>query len=187
MKLLRRIGRIRYNSQRNLKLALTCVTVLALRPDLYYYLGMLARLCIMFCCCLIFGCGSPTYDVRAIVTLDGEPLVEAEVVLLSVRENGVSITGITDTEGEVTFTTDEIAGVVAGSYIITVSKTVEERKLTNNEIRALAEAGIRYSPDIVELVPQKYTRRETSDLRVRIGYWHSNEWTLDLQSEQSTP
>ena len=151
--------------------------------------GMLTRLCILCCCCLIFGCGSPrTYDVQITVTLDGEPLEEAMVMLLPVQNSDVQITGITDAEGKVTFNTDEtddtdVDGIVAGSYIVTVSKTAEERKLSNNEIRALAEAGIRYSPDIVELIPSKYTSRDTSDLRIRIGYWHSNVLTLDLHSE----
>jgi len=141
------------------------------------------RLCILFCCCLLFGCGNPrTYDVQITFTLDGEPLAEAAVALLSVQENGTSAVGITDSEGIVSFSTGEIAGIVAGSYIVTVSKTAEERKLTNNEIRALAEAGIQYSPDIVELIPEKYTRRDTSDLRVRIGYWHSMALTLDIHS-----
>ena len=166
--------------------------------------GMPCRLCLLLCCCLIFGCGSPrTYDVRIVVTLDGEPLEGATVVLLPVRENDASMTGITDMNGEVTFNTDDntdentddnadtadtnVGGIVAGSYIVTVSKTVEERRLTNNEIRALAEAGIRYNPDIVELVPLRYTRRDTSDLRMRIGYWRSNVLTLDLLSEPFAP
>ena len=150
---------------------------------------MSTRLCILFCCCLIFGCGSPrTYDVLITVTLDGEPLTEAAVALLPVQENGTSAVGTTDTEGNVAFNMVEVdgintGGIVAGSYIVIVSKTVEERKLTNNEIRALAEAGIQYSPDIVELIPSKYTSRDTSDLRVRIGYWHSTVLTLDLHSE----
>jgi len=146
------------------------------------------RLCILFCCCLLFGCGSPrTYDVQITFTLDGEPLAEAAVALLSVQENGTSAVGITDENGEVVFKATEVdgtstGGIATGSYIVTVSKTAEERKLTNNEIRALAEAGIQYSPDIVELIPEKYTRRDTSDLRVRIGYWHSMALTLDLHS-----
>ena len=148
------------------------------------------RCCVLLCCCLMFGCGSPrTYDVQFAVTLDGEPLEEATVVLLPVRDNDGSVTGVTDAEGNVTFNTDEIAGItiVAGSYIVTVSKTAEERRLSNNEIRALAEVGIRYSPDIVELIPSKYTHRDTSTLKVRIGYWHPNVVTLDLRSEPSAP
>jgi len=137
---------------------------------------------------LIFGCGSPRpYDIWAVVTLDGEPLAEAEIFLLPVRENAASAFGITDTEGTATFKTADIGGVFPGSYIVIVTKTLEERKLSNNEIRALAEAGIRYSPNFVELVPEKHTRRETSDLRVKIGYWRPKKLTFDLLSEQSAP
>ena len=132
------------------------------------------------------------YDVRIVVTLDGEPLAGATVVVVPVWENDTSITGMTDMNGEVTFNTDDnaetnVGGLVAGSYIVTVSKTVEEQRLTNNEIRALAEAGIRYNPDMVELLPLRYTLRETSDLRMRIGYWRSNVLTLHLLSEPSAP
>lgn len=145
---------------------------------------MLYRSCILFCCCLIFGCGSPRpYDVRAVVTLDGKPFAGAEVSLLSVRDNTVSAFGITNTEGEVTFKTDEIDGVLPDTYIVIISKIIEERRLSNNEIRALAESGIRYHPNMIELIPEKYTRRETSDLNVKVGYWHSKEWTFDLRTE----
>ena len=145
---------------------------------------MLYRFCLLFCCFLIFGCGSSrTYSVRAVITLDGEPLAEAEVELLSVQENGVSAIGTTDVDGGVTFSTGEIDGVFSGSYIMLVSKMVEEKTLTNNEIRALAEVGIRYSPHMIELVPKEYTRRETSDLKVKIGYWYPKELPIDLRSE----
>jgi hypothetical protein len=145
---------------------------------------MLYRLCLLFCCCLIFGCGSPQpHEIRAVITLDGESLAEAEVTLLPVREHAASAFGTTDAEGAVTFRTGEIDGVFPGAYVMIVSKTAEERRLTNNEIRALAEAGIRYRPSIVELVPERYTRRETSGLRVRIGSWRSRDLTFDLKSE----
>ena len=148
---------------------------------------MLNRLCLLFCCCLIVGCGSPRpYDVRAVITLDGEPLAGAAVTFLPVRGNAKSAFGVTDMEGTVTFKTavidgEAIDGVLSGSYIMIVSKTVEEQRLTNNEIRALAEAGIRYRPGIVELIPEKYTRRETSDLRIKIGYWQPTDLTFNLQ------
>lgn len=149
--------------------------------------AMPSRLCFLFCCCLIFGCGSPKpYEVRAVVTLDGKPLDGAVVTFLPVREHAASAFGITDTEGIVTFKTtttgsEAVDGVLPGSYIVIVSKAIEERRLTNNEIRALAESGIRYRPGTIELVPEKYTRRETSHLQTKIGYWHPTELTFDLQ------
>jgi len=145
---------------------------------------MLYRLSALLCCCLLVGCGEPQlYDVWAVVTLNGEPLAEAEVMLLPVREGGVSAFGVTDAEGMVVFKAGERVGGFSGTYIVTVSKTTEERRLTNNEIRALAEAGIRYRPSMVELVPERYTCREMSDLRVRIGYWRSRDWVFDLRAE----
>ena len=132
----------------------------------------------------MLGCGSSRlHDVRAVVTLDGEPLAEAEITLLPTRAIPTTAFGITDSAGETTFQTAELEGVFPGSYVAVVSKSIEERKLTNNEIRALAEAGIRYRPTIVELLPERYTKRETSDLRVRIGYWHTTELSFELLSE----
>ena len=148
---------------------------------------MLNRLCVLFCCCSIFGCGSPRpYDVRAVVTLAGEPLAGAAVTFLPVRAGAATAFGITDTEGAITFKTtvidgEVIDGVLPGSYAVIVSKTIEEQKLTNNEIRSLAEAGIRYRPGVVELVPEKYTRRETSGLQARIGYWYPTDLVFELQ------
>ena len=145
---------------------------------------MLYRFCILCYCCLIFGCGNPRpYDIRAVITLDGESLVEAEVTLLPVRENAASAFGITDAEGKVAFKTGDVDGVFPGSYIVIISKTIEKKILTNNEIRALAEAGIPYRHGILELIPPKYTRRETTDLRARIGYWRSKDLTFDLRSD----
>ena len=144
------------------------------------------RFCLLLCCCLILGCGSPKpYDVRAVVTLNGEPLVGAEVTLISLQRDAraKSAFGTTDEEGQVTFKTGDIDGVFSGSYIAVVSQRVEERTLTNNEIRAFAEVGIRYRPSVIELIPERYTRSETSNLRVRVGYWRSKDLMFNLQSE----
>ena len=132
----------------------------------------------------MIGCGSPRpYDVRAVVTLDGNPLAEAEVFLFPVQEKDATAVGVTDTEGNVAFQTADADGVFPGSYIVVVSKIIEEKTLSNNEIRALAESGIRYRPNMIELVPKRYTRRESSDLKATVGYWRSKNWTFDLRSE----
>jgi hypothetical protein len=126
------------------------------------------------------------YHVQAVVLLDGEPLAWAEVSLISVQEDGKHATGMTDAEGRVTFKTAEVEGVFPDTYIVTVYKTTEESLLSNSEIRALAEVGVRFRPDTISLIPEKYTSRETSDLNVRIGYWHPKELTLNLWSEGFT-
>jgi hypothetical protein len=152
---------------------------------------MLYRICALFYCCffcLVVGCGSSKpYDVRAVVTLDDKPLAGAEVSLFLVRDDAKSATGITDEDGQVTFKTREAAGVLPGTYIITLTKTVEENRLSNSEIRALAEVGMRYRPKMIEFVPEKYTRRETSDLKITVGYWSSKNLTFSLRSEKSSP
>ena len=146
---------------------------------------MLYRVAILLCCILIFGCGSPKpYDIRAVVMLDGKPFVEAEVLLVSGKENPKSAFGLTDAEGKVAFRTEEADGVFPGTYTVIVSKTTEEKRLSNNEIRALAEKGIRYEANIIEWAPEKYTRRETSDLKIKAGYWSAKDLIFDLHSDK---
>ena len=145
---------------------------------------MPCRVCILFCC-LILGCGTPKlHAVRAVVTFDGKPLVGAEVLLLSVQNDTGSASGITDMEGKVAFQTSGEEGVFPGTYVVIVSKIVEEQMLSNSEIRALAEIGIQYKPAMIELIPEKYTRRETSDLKMTVGYWHTKNAVFDIQSEK---
>jgi len=119
--------------------------------------------------------------------LDGEPFVEAEVSLVSSKENTKSASGMTDAEGKVTFRTEEVEGVFPGTYTVIVSKTAEENRLSNNQIRALAEMGIRYEANIIEWAPEKYTRRETSDLKIKVGYWSSKDLIFDLHSDKPSP
>ena len=140
------------------------------------------RLCLLLCC-LFLGCGNPSpYLVRAIVMLDDKPLTEAEVTLIPYQESSPVPFGITDMQGNVSFTTDDKDGVFPGSYIVVISKEIEEKMLSNNEIRAFAEVGIRYRPKMVQLVPEKYTDSKTSGLKVHVGYWHSPDLTLSLWS-----
>lgn len=149
---------------------------------------MLYRVTILFCCSLIFGCGSSKpYDIWAVVMFDGKPFAEAEVSLVSSQENTQSAFGMTDAEGKVVFRTDETEGVFPGTYTVVVSKIVEEKRLTNNEIRALAEKGIRYVANTIELVPEKYTRRETSDMKIKVGYWSSKDFIFNLHSDHPSP
>ena len=149
---------------------------------------MLYRICVLFFCCLVVGCSSSRlYDVRAVVTLDDKPLAGAEVSFFLVRNNTKSAVGVTGEDGQVTFKTAEADGVLPGTYVVTLSKTVEESRLSNNEIRALAEVGVPFRPKVTEFVPEKYTRCETSDLKVKIGYWSSKNLTFPLRSEKTLP
>ena len=145
-------------------------------------------LCLLFCCCLISGCGSSKpHDIQVVITLDDEPLAEAEVFLFSMLGSTPSATGTTNAEGEVAFKTKEMDGVLPGSYTMVVSKMVDEKRLSNDEIRALAEIGIQYRTQRIELVPPKYTQRETTDLTLKVGRWRTKELTFDLRSRKTSP
>lgn len=146
----------------------------------------MCRYCVLFCCCLLLGCGSSkTYDVQATVTLDGTPLAEAEVTFVPLWGKAKRAVGNTDQEGMVTFKTDERDGILPGSYTVIMSKVVDEKRLTNSEIRAFAEVGIPYREKKIELVPEKYTRSETSDLKAKVGYWYSPNLTFHLGADKS--
>ncbi len=67
------------------------------------------------------GCGDETYDLKARVTLDGQPLEGAAVTLTGTSTRPA--TGITDANGNVQFTTFEPSdGVLPGEYTVLVSK-----------------------------------------------------------------
>ena len=143
------------------------------------------RLCI-FLCCLLLGCGEPgPYDVRVVVMLDDKPLPDAEVTLIPYQGNAPAPFGVTDGDGNVSFKTDDQDGVLPGVYTAVISKEIEEKMLSNNEIRAFAELGIRYHPKMVQLVPEKYTDKKTSGLKVHVGYWYSPDLTFSLRSHTS--
>jgi hypothetical protein len=70
------------------------------------------------------GCGKPTVDIEALVTLDGQPLEGASVTLVSIGEvrNRLAV-GITDASGRVRFTTfNADDGALPGEYKVLVSK-----------------------------------------------------------------
>jgi hypothetical protein len=110
------------------------------------------------------GCGplqSPTVPVRGIVTLDGQPVAGAAV--LFTPEQGRPAEAITDASGGfVLHTFDKDDGAVPGNHKVTVTLSKADSAAVNNEGLENPLAG--KNVQIQWIVPQKYSRPETSGL-----------------------
>ncbi len=111
---------------------------------------------------LVAGCGSdhpPLAPVCGVVTLDGEPLADAEIVFTP--EMGRHSTSITDTRGsyELQYLPD-VSGAVLGPHIVRIS---------------------RFDADtLLDSVPPKYNAQTTLKAEVEKG---SNEIDFKLTSD----
>lgn len=127
-------------------------------------------------CC---GCGNGMVDLRAKVTLDGQPLEGAAVTLFSSGEKrNRPASGLSDAEGNVRFTTlTPNDGVLPGSYAVVVikaPKSVDEELATydrNNpadleRIMARERSGnVDYTPTVL---PRDYLSPDTTPLHCTV-------------------
>lgn len=125
------------------------------------------------------GCGTGTVDFEARVTLDGKPLEDAAVTLVSSGETrNRTAAGITDAQGSVHFTTFEPGdGVLPGEYIVLVSKSpksVEEEfssaDITDPEVAARMGARSRgaFVPYTPSSLPRLYLDAAQTPLRCTV-------------------
>ncbi|MDR3233212.1 MAG: carboxypeptidase-like regulatory domain-containing protein [Planctomycetaceae bacterium] len=137
--------------------------------------------------CVFAGCGGP-FPIKMTFTSDGKPLGTARISLIpdpSQRKQHPA-SGTTDADGSVVLKSGGEDGVYTGKYTITVSKTVEEWKPSDEQIAALKKKGINSKPhNIVGLVAEKYTRADFSDLKIEISYFSEKEFTFDLKGAKS--
>lgn len=117
------------------------------------------------------GCGgAPTLPpVKGTVTLAGSPLPGARVVFFPKGTNGSISTGEAATDGTYSMTTGGTTGVAAGDYIVTVAPP--------------ASAGPPGSeaPPQGPMVPEKYRRKETSDITITVGEAGNPKFDIDLK------
>ena len=122
---------------------------------------------------VILGCGPPTIKtvpVTGKVTLDGTPVPEAVVTFIP--EQGPLAQGKTDAGGAFTLslTVGERppAGAVPGNYKITVQKTKSSGISFDPASQVEQAPG---APQIEYLVPEKYSRPDTSGFtaEVKVG------------------
>ena len=110
-----------------------------------------------------------------LVTLDGKPLADAGVMFTPVRGGPVA-SATTDHDGRFTLRTLTNDGALVGEHAISVSKGHTEVTQVANSPMPL----MRYIPEL----PQKYTRRETSELTATVDADASkNDFALALTSK----
>lgn len=122
------------------------------------------------------GCGPAgpkLVPVSGVVTLDGQPLAEAGV-LFQPAVGGPPATGSTDASGRFELRTQNRPGAVLGEHRVSVTK-----QQTSGP--ASGVAGLE-PVQVISLVPEKYTRPETSGLKVNVT-GDQKEVKLELSSK----
>lgn len=118
---------------------------------------------------LLLGCGSNNEGVTGTITLDGQPLADAEVVFTP-EEGGRPATAMTDSAGkyDLVYTINE-KGAPAGKYIVRIraskTKTGEDGRDVNTP----------------EVVPPKYNQK--SELMVEVKDGGANQFDFAIESE----
>jgi len=128
----------------------------------------------LFACCLLValavGCGEsgpPLGTVQGTVTLDGQPLAEAELMFMS--DVGGASLGMTDAEGRYSlWYAGGSQGAVVGSHVVTITTAITESDGEGNETTRL------------ERVPAKYNVETTLTADVQEG---DNTFDFHLQSQ----
>jgi len=125
----------------------------------------------------------PTYPVTGTVTLNGEPVTEASVSFRGeVDGKNIGAAGQTDSNGEFTLTTFQPGdGAVAGQHQVTVIKAVVEGEDPSYFDENSPNYGKEPPPTTTKyLVPEKYSKFETSGLTAEVSADGENEIKLEL-------
>jgi hypothetical protein len=129
---------------------------------------------------LCVGCNSKgTVNVKAHLTLDGQPLEGASVTLIGIEGTNLRpATGVSDAAGNVTFTSFEPNdGVLPGEYKVLVSKAPkslqeEYKRMDPNDPEDMARlqahersANVPYTPS---LLPKAYLNASETPLTMKV-------------------
>ncbi|MCC9605040.1 carboxypeptidase-like regulatory domain-containing protein [Blastopirellula sp. JC732] len=157
-----------------------------IRPALVRTIGLL-----LVCCPAFFGCdlganGPGTVPVTGKITYRGQP-VPAAIVQFKPNDGDAShgAVGRSDAEGAFQMTTREFAGVVPGTYQITVvkydAKTPEASTKENEEEEYTPpDEHARPTPGPKNVLPAKYANADKSGLTAEVTPSGPNEVVLEL-------
>ena len=112
----------------------------------------------------IGGCAPSHYPVSGTVLFEGKPFPEVSVSLIP-DVKGVSAVGVTDQDGQFTLETGNTKGVPPGNYTAVFHKFPPPAKATVADERIPGGAAIAKT---VQMVPEKYLKPETSDVKVKV-------------------
>ena len=136
---------------------------------------------------LVFaGCGpAEGPEVKGKVTLDGQPLADAQVVFEPMGKDDVELGGgmaKTGPNGEFEFIPDETTGqtLAPGQYAVVISKKIDKQGNTPNEedFGQLEAAGM-----LRQVLPARYSQRSETTLAAEIKAEEPNQLTFDLKSK----
>lgn len=140
--------------------------------------ALLERVTILVIIVAANGCGrgGPQFvPAGGLVTLDGKPVAEAGVMFTPVQGGPVA-SATTDGAGRFELHTLNHEGALVGKYAVSITKGRTEVTQVANSPMPL----MRYIPEL----PQKYTRRQTSELTATVDADASNnDFPLALTSK----
>jgi hypothetical protein len=117
---------------------------------------MMKRVCLIVAVA-VAGCGGPP-SLSGVVTLDGQPLADAAVVLIPQSEGAETVVGSTNQGGRFVITPAAGKSIAYGKYKVVVSK---REKLTPSQVNAFVTPK--------ELLPAKYSDLTKSVLEVTVS------------------
>ncbi|MEW4561230.1 carboxypeptidase-like regulatory domain-containing protein [Bremerella sp. JC770] len=142
-----------------------------------------------------------TETVTGKVTYQGDPVENATIVFSRGARNianGEIALGKTDDQGNYTLTThlsgqSDVAGAIAGTYQVTVSKKVPPPGMTEAQYNAKVDAvnqaaqagsvqpaGLEL-PTLVEMLPRKYSSTSDTQLTADVKKDEANEISFELE------
>lgn len=135
----------------------------------------------------LVGCGGAEIEGLAlaggVVTYQGQP-VEGAIVTFSPTGEARAASGLTDAEGRFALTTLNAGdGVMAGEYLVTISKTeLASKSLSPDEMAAyIDEHGRQPEVTTTDHLPVDYKKAETSGLTAEVTEDGENEFTFALE------
>jgi len=159
------------------------------------------KFAVLFLACFLSvvapGCGSGGLDnlnqAKGVITLDGQPLAEAQITLCPTQSGMRSAGANSDEKGVFVFQTLKGGdGVADGEYQVTVTKSHMENPYTDEEVKIINESGgkrpetlfpDREPPALVNDLPERYGNPNTSGLTLTIS-GSSKDLKLELTSEE---
>lgn len=145
---------------------------------------------------VMVGCGPSESNIAkasGVVTLDGKPVPEARVMFHPTAGGPRTSYGTTNEKGEFKASTfGRYDGSLVGECAVTVSKidTSAQPKITGSDgymgkgyDQMMAPANLAKSVKPKFVIPQKYSNKETSGLKVKVAQGETNHFTLELKSD----
>ena len=127
--------------------------------------------------------GPKTAKAGGLVTLNGQP-VEGATVSFSPQGPGRAAVGKTNAEGRFQLaTTNNIGGVVPGTYQVGITKQRIEGGMTPEESQAYYEKTGQPppAPKVFQELPEKYGNPATSELQATVSEKGPNDFPFELK------